>query len=164
MIQVANTAAAKIVDMLTGPDGMNSVLTALAQAEQADAGTVDAKQFVSQNVALEIAERSLGVKYPAVHVYCDRIANELREKFRCFSGRAWMVVEVRHSQDRLEGLDQQVQHYVNAIANVLDQNRGDWGNGLFYTGGYEVAFGPVKQGGRHFVQAAKITFEVGVSR
>jgi hypothetical protein len=35
---------------------------------------------------------------------------------------------------------------------------------MFYSGGYEVVFGPVKRGGRNFLQAAKITFEIGVSK
>ena len=31
-------------------------------------------------------------------------------------------------------------------------------------GTYEVSFGPVKTGGRNFLQIAKVTFEIGVSR
>ena len=33
----------------------------------------------------------------------------------------------------------------------------------FIPAAYEVAFGPVKHGGRNFIQIAKITFEVGAS-
>ena len=40
----------------------------------------------AQNVAAEMAERALGMKYPRVNVYCEKIVNELREKFRTFSG------------------------------------------------------------------------------
>jgi hypothetical protein len=35
---------------------------------------------------------------------------------------------------------------------------------MFYGGAYDVSFGAVKQGGRNFIQAAKITFEIGVSK
>ena len=110
-----------------------------------------------------MSDRSADVKYPAVYIYCDKIANLLTEKFRSFSGKAHMVVEVRLSQDRIEGLEKGLQLYVDAITQVLEQNQGDWGQGMFYTGGYEVAFGPVKHGGRNFIQIAKITFEVGAS-
>jgi hypothetical protein len=72
-------------------------------------------------------------------------------------------MEVRSSQDRLEGLERQVQLYVDAVTAVLDRRRGDWGDGLFYGGGYEAAFGPVKRGGKNYVQTAKITIEVDVS-
>jgi hypothetical protein len=53
--------------------------------------------------------------------------------------------------------------YVEAITGVLDANRGDWGNGVFYGGGYEVTFGASKHGGKNFLQAARVTFDVDVS-
>jgi hypothetical protein len=34
---------------------------------------------------------------------------------------------------------------------------------MFYTGGYEVQFGPVKQGGKNYLQVAKVKFEVNMS-
>jgi len=37
-------------------------------------------------VALELVERATAVHYPAVNVYCEKIANQLVEKFRTFSG------------------------------------------------------------------------------
>ena len=75
-----------------------------------------------------------------------------------------MAVEVRVSQDRLEGIEGKLQSYAEAVTQVLDRSRGDWSEGMFYTGGYEVAFGPVKRGGKNFVQVAKVAFEVEVSR
>jgi hypothetical protein len=47
--------------------------------------------------------------------------------------------------------------------HTLDSNRGDWGGGMYYAGGYQVAFGAVKSGGKNLVQTAKVTFEIGVS-
>jgi hypothetical protein len=57
-----------------------------------------------------------------------------------------------------------LQLYVDAVTRVLDRSRGDWSEGMYYTGGYEVTFGAVKRGGKNFVQTAKVAFEVGVSR
>ena len=74
-----------------------------------------------------------------------------------------MAIEVRHSQDRLDGLQDALELYADAVTQVLDANRGDWGDGMFYGGEYEVAFGAVKQGGKNFIQVAKVTFEIGVS-
>ena len=82
---------------------MNSSLAALTQADQALAGPLDMAQVRAQNVAADLAERSSTVKYPAVNVYCEKVVNQLTEKFRTFSGTAQMAIEVRHSQDRLEG-------------------------------------------------------------
>jgi len=103
------------------------------------------------------------VVYPAVNVYCEKIVNQLKEKFRNFSGIAMMAIEMRVSQDRLEGIEDQLQMYTDAVTQVLDQNRGDWGEGMFYAGCYEAALGPVKHGGQNFIQVGKVSFNVGVS-
>src|SRR5205085_10633017 len=99
-------------------------------------------------VAADVAERSTTVQYPAVNVYCEKIANTLKEKFRAFSGDVHMAIELRHSQDRLEGLQDTLEIYADALAQVLNAGRGDWGDGMFYGGAYVVSFGPVKKGGK----------------
>jgi hypothetical protein len=163
MARPGNTATSRILKLLTSNPGINGNLDTLAQLEQMPLAPLSQNQIATQNVSFELSDRSADIKYPAVYIYCDKIANLLTEKFRSFSGKAHMVVEVRLSQDRIEGLEKGLQLHVDAITQILEQNRGDWGQGLFYTGGYEVAFGPVKHGGRNFIQIAKITFEVGAS-
>jgi hypothetical protein len=163
MARPGNAATNKVLKLLTAHPGMNGRLDALAQLEGVPLAPLGGNQIATQNMSFELSDRSAEVKYPSVFIYCDKIANLLTEKFRSFSGKAHMVVEVRLSQDRVEGLEKGLQLHVDAITQVLEQNRGDWGQGMFYTGGYEVAFGPVKHGGRNFIQIAKITFEVGAS-
>ena len=75
-----------------------------------------------------------------------------------------MAVELRHPQDRLDGLQDTLELYTDALTQVLNGGRGDWGDGMFYGGAYEVSFGPVKKGGKNYLQVAKIAFEIGVSR
>jgi hypothetical protein len=87
----------------------------------------------------------------------------LIEKFRTFSGKIRTVAEVRVSQDRIEGLEERVRLYVDAVTLILDGNRGSWGQGMFFTGGYEVKFDPIQHGGRNFLQLAKVIFEVDLS-
>jgi hypothetical protein len=162
--KLGNVATAKVVQRITGTSGVNASLGALTQSEREFAGLIETTQVRAQNAAADIAERALGMKYPAVHVYCEKIVNELREKFRRFSGRVQMAIEIRQSQDRLEGLEERLELYADAMMQVLNSGRGDWGDGMFYGGAYEVAFGPVKQGGKNFMQVAKVTFEIGVNR
>ena len=162
--RIGSAATAKVQQMVTGPSGVNAGLAAITASGAEFAGLVDKSQVRTQNVALEMAERALGVKYPAVNVYCEKVVNDLREKFRTFSGRVQMAIEVRQSQDRLDGMQDHLEVYVDAAMLMLDGSRGDWGDGMYYAGGYEVAYGPVKQGGKNFVQMAKITFEIGVNR
>src|SRR5262249_35020052 len=122
------------------------------------------EHIVGQNIPAAIAERSQAVKYPVVHVYSDRVRNTLTEKFRRFSGKVRTVAEIRFSQDRVEGIEEQLRLYVDAVTQVLDANRGTWDEGVFFAGAYEVKFDPVQHGGRNFLQIARVTFEVDLSK
>jgi hypothetical protein len=163
MGQIGGLTTQKVVKLLSSDSGMPASVAELAASEGASVGIFSANQVIPQNVAPEIAERSTGAKYPLIHVYCSKLSNLLKEKFRTFSGTAQMAVEVRVSQDRLEGLELVVQLYADAVAEVLDQSRGDWGDGVFFCGGYEINYGPVKSGGKNFIQIAKVTFVLDVS-
>jgi hypothetical protein len=164
MAQTGSVATRKMVEFLTAADtGVGPAAAALAAETGVQLAPLPPANILAQNVAIELAERATAVKYPVVHVYTDRVRNLLTEKFRTFSGKVRTVVEIRVSQDRLEGIETQAQLYVDAITQVLDANRGNWGEGAFFTGGYEVTFDPVKHGGRNFLQMAKVSFEVDLS-
>ncbi|HLH40486.1 MAG TPA: hypothetical protein VKX39_15150 [Bryobacteraceae bacterium] len=164
MAQTASIAAKQFATFLS--DSENGIAPAVSKLA-ADSGialaAIPPGQIISQNVPAAIAERAAAVKYPVVHVYSNRVRNSLTEKFRKFSGKIQTVAEVRVSQDRMEGLEDQTRLYVDAVTQVLDSNRGSWGQGMFYAGGYEVAFEPVQQGGKNLMQVARVTFEVDLS-
>ncbi len=159
---ISNILTGHVLKLLTGATGVNAVLES-AEIDS-DVHMSPVRTFAVQNAAPDLTERTLQGKYPAVLVYCDRLANTLKEKFRVFSGTARVCVEVRCSQDRLEGLDSNLQRYTDFACQVLEFNRGAWSGGLYYAGGYEVVYGPVRSGGNFFLQSAKISFEVEVSR
>jgi hypothetical protein len=161
--RLASATTAKTLARLTGQKGVNSQLAALTRTGEVKPAPLLSGQACAQNATAELAEKS-GAHYPSANIYCERITNSLREKFRTFSGTVRMAVEVRHSQDRMEGMEDGLERYADAVARTLDAARGDWGDGMYYAGGYEVSFGPVKQAGKGFVQTAKVTFDVGVSR
>jgi hypothetical protein len=116
------------------------------------------------NAAAELMERGGLTQYPVVSVYCEKVVNDLREKFRSFSGTVQMAIEVRHSQDRLDGIEEALEAQTDAVTLALSASRGDWGDGAYYAGGYQVSFGRTTRGGKNFSQAAKVTFEIAVSR
>ena len=161
--RIGSAITAKVIARMTASQGVNAEIAALAPPDQTAASLWQASQVRAQNAAADLVERSSGTQYPAVNVYCEKIVNNLTEKFRTFSGTAQMAIEMRHSQDRLEGLQDRLELYTDAVMQMLDAARGDWGDGMFFAGAYQVAFGAVKQGGKNFVQTAKITFEIGVS-
>jgi len=164
MAQTGSITAQKLVEFLTATDsGLGPAVDNLATEAGIDLPAIPPQNVIGQNVPVALMEKSTAVKYPVVHVYCDRAQNLLTEKFRTFSGKVRTVAEVRMSQDRIEGLEDLVRLYVDAVTQVLDANRGSWGQGMFFTGGYEVKFDPVQHGGRNFLQVAKVTFEVDLS-
>jgi hypothetical protein len=162
--KLGSVATAKTIQRITGPTGVNSSLAALSASGGGLAAVVGAAQVRGLNAAADLAERAGTIAYPAVNVYCEKIVNALTEKFRGFSGTAQMAVELRHSDDRLEGLQDALELYADSVMQMLNASRGDWGDGMFYGGEYQVSFGAVKHGGKNFIQTAKVTFEIGVSR
>jgi len=163
VIAIAGSVTAKLWGVLTAENGVPAAVAALSAEQAVELPSINAEQIIAQNVAPEIAERSTASKYPLVYVYCSKIVNSLTEKFRTFSGNAQMVVEARVSQDRLDNLETNLQTYVDAITQVLESNRGDWGDGVYFNGGYEITFGPVKHGGRNLLQSAKVAVVLEVS-
>lgn len=164
MAQTASIAAQKVVALLSAAErGLQTVLGEVAINAGVDLPVIRPENVLHQNTPVVLVEKNVTVKYPTVLVYCDKIQNLLTEKFRMFSGKVRTVAEVRMSQDRVEGLEEKVRLYVDAVTQVLDTNRGDWGQGMFFAGRYEVRFEPVQRGGRNFLQAAKVIFEVDLS-
>jgi len=155
---IGSAATRKVMERLAAPAGDGHTVGALTDAES------EGPPMRAQNAAAELIERSATVKYPLVSVYCEKVINDLREKFRSFSGSVEMAIEVRHSQDRLEGMEEALEELTDGVTKALSASRGDWGDGMFYAGGYEVSFGRMARGGKNFTQAAKVTFEIGVSR
>ncbi|MCS6954154.1 MAG: hypothetical protein RMK57_16220 [Bryobacterales bacterium] len=149
-----------VVNLLRAPGGLAASLAWIASREGKVPAEVLPEQIRGQNISSELAEKTAGVHYPAIYVYCERLSNDLKEKFRTFAGRIRMVIEARVSKDRLEDLDAELQRLSEAIAHTLDTARGNWGEGLCYPGGYEVTYSPIRHGGKNFLQSAKIAFEV----
>lgn len=163
MLQIAGSSTQKVLGVLAGAGGLPAAVEALVIQQGIALPAITPQQIIGQNVTPDLGEQSTICNYPLVYVYCSKVVNELREKFRTFSGEAQMVVEARVSQDRLEQIEGNLQAYVDAITQVLDNSRGDLGDGTFFDGGYEVTFGGVKHGGRNFLQIAKVSFVLEVS-
>jgi hypothetical protein len=164
MAGTTGTLTSAVVSMLCSTtNGVNVRVGAIDQAD-ASLSAAGVRSIVALNASVEISEKTGRALYPALLVYCDKVSNSLKEKFRQFSGKAHLVVEVRHSQDRLDGLEANTQVYADAVCAMLDDCRGDWGDGAFYTGGYDVSYEPIARGGKNFLQRAKVGFDVEVSK
>jgi hypothetical protein len=164
MAGITGTLTSMVVMRLKSAiDGVNIRIGAIEHADR-HLGAPGIRMIAAQNVSADISEKAGNAHYPALLIYCDKLSNTLKEKFRQFSGKAHVVVEARYSQDRLDAIESNLQIYVDAVCALLDDSRGDWGDGAFYTGGYEVSYEPVVRGGKNFLQRAKVRFEVEVSK
>jgi hypothetical protein len=163
MAQAARIAASTLGGILRGDTGLPFTLAALSQVSGLLTTPVLDAEIIERHVAPDLDEKAGAARYPAIYVYCDRIKNELHEKFRSFSGTAELHIEVRVSHDHIDQLHNQMQLYIDAVTDVLDRNRGTWIDGMFYTGGYEIIFNAIKRGGRNFLQTARVQLRVHLS-
>jgi hypothetical protein len=149
--------------LLRAEDGVAGTVSRLILEEGLPLTPFSPEAVVEQFVTADLAEKTSNVRYPMIHVYCEKLTNKLREKFRSFSGSATLAIDVRTSHENLEEIGQQLQLYVASVTDLLQQRRGSWGNGMFYTGGYEVVYSPVKRGGKNYLQSAIVRLEVQIS-
>src|SRR5690242_2365917 len=82
VISIGNRATSKIVQALSAPTGLNTNIAALSQAENVLLSPIPDQHFFTDNVAIDLAEKAGDAKYTAIYVYCDKITNSLKEKFR----------------------------------------------------------------------------------
>lgn len=161
MVSLTALVVKETAERMRGEAGVNIYLGNLTAAG-GQSLSLEAGQIVAGQASVEIAERA-PLRYPQVYVYCEKLTNSLKEKFRSFSGTARMVVETRVSHDRAEAVDEQAQNLVDSVTSVLTAARGEWRTGVYYAGGYEVTYTPVKPGGKRYVKTAKISFDVELS-
>lgn len=163
MANISTVAVSALYGLLTGANGLLERIDEISRDAGSGVPTLLASDILQRHVAADIAEKTSGVRYPSVHVFCEKVVNELREKFRRFSGTADLVVEIRVSHEHMDQLQEVLQTYAEVVTDLLDSKRGHWAPGVFYTGGYTIQYGPVKRGGRGFLQSAKVELTVNGS-
>src|SRR5688572_16458419 len=104
MAQVSTAAVAALVTHLTGPNGLPDRVAQLGRSGTLDLPLISSSNIETRHVAAEVEEKSSGARYPRVQVYCEKVVNALREKFRRFSGSADLVIEIRVSHEHIDEL------------------------------------------------------------
>jgi hypothetical protein len=163
MARITSIATSALTRHLNGDQGVPDKVGQLIMAGDISLSPLSAADILERHVTAEIAEKTSGVRYPVVYVYCEKVKNDLREKFRTFSGTVDLSVDIRVSHEHMDDLQGSLQKYVEAVTDVLHKKRGQWTTAVFYTGGYEIQYGPIKRGGKNFVQSAKVELTVNVS-
>lgn len=150
----------KTASLLNAAGGLATSLTNYSALAPLTAAPVAMVSHVPQ----DLQEKQQKIVYPICRIFCDQIQNEGKVKFRQFSGTYRVVVEVTHSQDRLEVLTDTLQATVDAVSDVLDRNSGNLGEGMVLKPGYQAEFDAVKKGGLHYQQSARVKCMVSWER
>lgn len=154
----------RIAEALEGENGLRDSLEQLREPyglEEEHAWPAEVKVL---KAAPEHLEKAWGSRYPAVILFCEKIRSRPSERLRRFSGEAQVGVEVRVTQDRLEGITDRLHYYSDAVRDVLERSRGCIGPGLYLSGETEAQFDGVKKGGSYFLQTSRILCTVIINR
>ena len=108
MAGLSGTLTDTVVSLLTSTSGGVNVRVGAIEQGDDSIQAPGIRTIVALNVSVDISEKTGHAQYPALLVYCDKVSNTLKEKFRTFSGKAHVVVEVRHSQDTLDRIESSV--------------------------------------------------------
>ncbi len=163
MTPLSLLAAQTFLTKLTTGCALQQQITVISSGLTLAVPAIASEQVVLSSAPAELADNNVQLSYPRVCAYSSSLRNSQVEKFRSFSGEVMLVAEIWASGDLITDVEAWIQVYVEGVANILQSNIGDWGNGMFYSGAYDVQFQPPKPGGLGFVEAAKLTFALNVS-
>jgi hypothetical protein len=164
MTPISLTAAQKFVAVLTNASALQQKLADLGAAVRPALPLITPGQVVLSSAGPDLADRNAQLSYPRVCVYSVGFKNTQLEKFRSISGGVSLVADIWSSADLVDHAELWLHFYIEGITELLMANRGDWGDGFCFAGGYDVQVQPPKGGGLGFVQAARLTFSLHVSR
>lgn len=164
MLPITLLAAHKLAALLTTSSAISAAISAMAAENGIDIPVISADQVFLSSAPASMAELQQELGYPRISVFSTKARNTQFEKFRTLSGTITVSAEIAATADLLSDVDTWIHFYIEAITSILRENRGDWGDGVFYSGAYDVDVQPPKPGASGFLQLARINFEVGVSR
>jgi hypothetical protein len=165
MLPITLLAAQKMQSFLTESNALSQAIAILAsEAGGLQVPTISSKQIVLSSVSPDIGDKDVQLAYPRVCLYSNVLKNSQTEKFRTVSGSVSTIAEIWASGNMVTQTDQWIHFYVEGLTEVIRATAGDWGDGLFFSGVYDVQFQPPKVGGFGYVQSAKVSCTVNVSR
>lgn len=150
--------------LLIAGDLLASEITQLAAAAGLSIPVIPSTQVLVTSVPLQIGDMNLELTYPRVCLYTSGLKNNHGEKFRSLSGLVTLVVDIWASGNMLTQVDQWLHYYVEAVTRIFRQNTGNWQNGIFFDGSYDLQLNAATPGGLGFLQHAKVTCLLHVSQ
>ncbi len=164
MFPITILISQKIATLLNAGNALQQQISALATSCNAVVPVITPSQVVLSSASPDLGDKNVQLTYPRICLYSAGLKNTQVEKFRSLSGAVTVIAEVWASANLVDEADQWIHFYVEALTYLMRINRGDWGDGVFFSGGYEVQFQPPKVGGIGYVESAKVSFTFDISR
>lgn len=164
MLPLTILAVQKILNLLNSGNALQQEIESISSSTNTIVPLITPAQVVLSSTAPDMADEDLQLTYPRICLYSIALKNTLIEKFRSLSGTLSVMAEVWASGNLVSETDEWIHYYVEALTNILRQNIGDWGDGIFFSGIYEVQLQAPKVGGIGYVESAKISCVLNVSR
>lgn len=156
-------AAQKVANLLTTGDALSNEIQSLASANNVIVPFISTSQVILSSVDPNLGDDNVQLTYPRICIYPWTAKNTKSEKFRSFSGTVSVIAEIWASGDLVQQIDEWIHYYVEAYTLLLRENTGNWNDGVFFSGIYDVQFQIPKAGGLGFVESAKVTCLLNVS-
>jgi hypothetical protein len=164
MTPITLLAVQKVATLLNTNNALAQQIASLAAASNVIIPPIQSSEIVLTSVDPNIGDDNYQLTYPRICLYAGNVKNLKLEKFCHFSGTVSVMADIWASGTLIQQVDQWIHYYVEAYTELLRQNTGDWGDGVFFSGIYEVQFQNPKAGGFGFVESAKVTCLFDVSR
>ncbi len=164
MLPITILAAEKVAGLLTSGNALQQQISRLASSNNSQVPRLSSDQVILSSAPSPIADLNEQLTYPRICLYASGLKNTQIEKFRSLSGTVSVTGDVWASGNLVEDVDRWIHFYVEAFTDILRQNIGDWGDGIFFSGMYEVQFQPPKAGGFGYIESAKVTCNLNVSQ
>ncbi len=164
MLPLTLLAPQKLLTLLTNGNALGQQISAIEASCNITLPLITSGQVILSSASPDIGDKNMQLAYPRVCLYSAGVKNTQFEKFRSLSGTVSVIAEIWASANLVNETDQWIHFYVEAVTNVLRQNIGDWGDGIFFSGVYDVQFQAPKAGGIGYVEAATLTCSLNVSR
>ena len=164
MLPLTLSAAVKLQSLLSTSSALQTMISNYGLTNNESVPDIDTTQIQLSSATPDLADLVEQFSYPRISIYSSSVKNSHLEKFRSLSGSITIVAEIWSSGNLLTDTDRWIHYYVDAVVNILQANEGDWGDGFFYTGIFDIQFQSPKRGGFGFMQMARVSCELLVSR
>lgn len=164
MLPLTLLACQKVYDLLTGDSALAQKLASLSSSNGVSVPPIDSAHVYLSSATNDVGDSESRLGYPRVCVYSSGFKNSQFEKFRSLSGSVTTILDVWSSANLVEETDRCIHYYVEGLSALIRDSSGDWGDGLFFSGVYDVQFQSPKTGGFGFVQLARVRFDLLASQ